>query len=96
MAKAGLFIPMGGGGPGGNRTYSSSESCPPSTACRMLWFDQVLADIGDAQSLQQNLSTFSGHIRRIKAILAAATGRSLVLLDEVRRADRVILLFNGR
>jgi dsDNA-specific endonuclease/ATPase MutS2 len=62
----------------------------------MLWFDQVLADIGDAQSLQQNLSTFSGHIRRIKAILAAATGRSLVLLDEVRRADRVILLLNGR
>ena len=45
----------------------------------------MLADIGDAQSLQQNLSTFSGHIRRIKAILASATNRSLVLLDEVWR-----------
>jgi Mismatch repair ATPase (MutS family) len=46
----------------------------------------VLADIGDEQSLQQNLSTFSGHIRRIARILEAlpaAGGASLVLLDEV-------------
>jgi len=65
---------------------------------RLPWCGQVLADIGDEQSLQQNLSTFSGHIRRIARILdalpppvAAASSpvpaepatATLVLLDEV-------------
>ncbi|MEH1847317.1 MAG: endonuclease MutS2 [Nostoc sp.] len=43
------------------------------------WFDKVLADIGDEQSLQQSLSTFSGHIRRISRILEALGTRDLGL-----------------
>lgn len=55
----------------------------PRAVPAVAWFDAVLADVGDGQSLEQSLSTFSGHIRRVRAILAAITQRSLVLLDEV-------------
>lgn len=44
---------------------------PAREPVEMPWFAQVLADIGDEQSLQQSLSTFSGHIRRISRILEA-------------------------
>ncbi|MBD0393402.1 MAG: endonuclease MutS2, partial [Microcoleus sp. C1-bin4] len=40
------------------------------------WFDNILADIGDEQSLQQSLSTFSGHLRRISRILEVLTNKS--------------------
>jgi DNA mismatch repair protein MutS2 len=44
---------------------------PAREPVELPWFDQILADIGDEQSLQQSLSTFSGHIRRIVRILEA-------------------------
>ena len=59
---------------------------PAQVPVELPWFDVVLADIGDEQSLQQSLSTFSGHIRRISRIIEALKdndGNSLVLLDEV-------------
>ena len=56
---------------------------------RLPWAGLVLADIGDEQSLQQNLSTFSGHIKRLARILEAveasptAHANAVVLLDEL-------------
>src|SRR5258708_2640543 len=49
-------------------------------------FEQVLADIGDNQSIQESLSTFSAHIEHIRRMLDDATPDSLVLLDELGRA----------
>ena len=61
---------------------------PAREPVELPWFDQILADIGDEQSIEQSLSTFSGHIRRIGRILAAIAQTSpypssMVLLDEV-------------
>ncbi len=54
-----------------------------ASSSRFPFYDEVHADLGDEQDLQQNLSTFSGHLRRVSHILERATGKSLVLLDEL-------------
>jgi DNA mismatch repair protein MutS2 len=56
---------------------------PPAEVAALPVFDAVLADIGDRQSIEMSLSTFSGHVQNLVEILAAAGERSLVLLDEV-------------
>ena len=55
---------------------------PAAEGTRLSVFDGVWCDVGDSQSIEENLSTFSSHIVHIKEILECATARSLVLIDE--------------
>ena len=55
----------------------------PADEARFPGFDGIYADIGDQQSIQQSLSTFSSHITNLVNIMRRATGRSLVLVDEL-------------
>lgn len=88
MARAGMFIPATRPGRIAMKLEDNNSSLDVEVEkethkATLPYFDSVLADIGDDQSLVQSLSTFSGHVRRIKRILRATSKHSLVLLDEI-------------
>lgn len=58
----------------------------PASEAEFPLFEQVLADIGDYQSIQENLSTFSAHVSNIREMALDVTPDSLVLLDELGAA----------
>ncbi|HLI86438.1 MAG TPA: Smr/MutS family protein [Bryobacteraceae bacterium] len=58
----------------------------PAAEAEFPLFEQVLADIGDYQSIQENLSTFSAHVSNIREMALDVTPDSLVLLDELGAA----------
>lgn len=56
---------------------------PASDGSKVSVFDNILVDIGDQQSIEQSLSTFSSHISNVVKILDAANEKSLILMDEL-------------
>jgi DNA mismatch repair protein MutS2 len=56
---------------------------PAQPGSRVGWFEPVLTDIGDHQSLAQSLSTFSAHVRQVSEALELASPGALILIDEL-------------
>lgn len=70
MAQSGLYVAAGAQDP--------SVGVP-----KLPWFASVLADIGDAQSIEASLSTYAGHLTNLGEIVALADSGTLVLIDEL-------------
>lgn len=58
----------------------------PAAEAEIPWFEGILADIGDAQSISESQSTFSAHVSKLSAIIAAAGAGTLAVLDELGTA----------
>ncbi|MBI5681557.1 MAG: endonuclease MutS2 [Deltaproteobacteria bacterium] len=61
----------------------SGFTIPAVEGSKINIFDNVIADIGDRQDIQLNLSTFSGHLKRLGEIMGTAGENTLVLIDEI-------------
>ncbi|MFL5478666.1 MAG: endonuclease MutS2, partial [Gemmatimonadaceae bacterium] len=61
----------------------SGIPAPVAAGSRIAIFDDIYADVGDEQSILASLSTFSAHLKNLAEVLASATNRSLVLIDEL-------------
>jgi DNA mismatch repair protein MutS2 len=72
LKMAGLFVAM-----------AACGLHVPAAAATIGRFTRVFTDIGDEQSIVQNASTFSAHVRQLAEIVAAADARSLILIDEI-------------
>lgn len=63
--------------------FQAGIPTPVGHGSKLCIFDDIFADIGDEQSIEASLSTFSAHLRNLSEILRLATSRSLVLVDEL-------------